>query len=221
LGLHTDYDLMQQKRKLGDALMHRQERVVSRLGKGTVMMNWLTSGRCRDIAFLLVGGIVASVLGGTVIAIIVVNVTSTTEKTGYLSIHPMDLTPMSSGIDYAIEVNGALRLSDGRCASTGINLPQGAKVVSLLTVFTAAADTATNPSVALVRNNWATDGVTYLVGRGFANTSGTRKSVSTPVPANLSIINNAAYSYSFAVCLGTGDWFEGVRITYRYKTAGD
>ena len=155
------------------------------------------------------------------VAITDTNFKYTTEKTGYLSIHPMDLTPISWDADYASEFQGALRLVNGNCASTGINLPQGAKVVSLLTVFTAVADTATNPSVALVRINWSTDALVYLVNRGFTDTSDTRKSVSTPIPASLSIIKNAAYSYSFAICLGAGDWFEGVRITYKYSKAGD
>ena len=184
------------------------------------MTNRLSNLRPRDIGFLLVGGIVAAALSGTAIAITDTKFTYTTEKTGHLSIHPMDLSPMWN-FDYSIDFTGAFGIFAGGCASTGINLPQGAKVVSLVIYYTADDDTADNPRVFIIRNNLATDQTVRLVDIEVADTSDTRKSTTRSIPSNLSTILNGSFSYSLGVCLGTDDWFEGARITYRYKTAGD
>ena len=47
----------------------------------------------RDVGFLIAGGIVAVAVSGTAIAVTDTNFTYTAAKTGYLSIHPMDLAP--------------------------------------------------------------------------------------------------------------------------------
>ena len=90
-----------------------------------------------------------------------------------------------------------------------------------MTYYSASNATKTNPRVLLFRNNLATDITNTLVDTTVVETSGARNSVNSIVPAPLSIINNGAYSYGFAICLGQLDTFEGARIAYRYGTAGD
>ena len=54
----------------------------------------------------------------------------------------------------------------------------------------------------------------------FADNSATRKAVNVPVSGDL-IVNNAASTYAFRVCLTAGDSFYAARIGYSYANAGD
>ena len=48
-----------------------------------------------------------------------------------------------------------------------------------------------------------------------------RTSVNDVVPANIGLINNALFTYTYEVCLGATTTFYGARLTYQYSTAGD
>ena len=41
------------------------------------------------------------------------------------------------------------------------------------------------------------------------------------VPPTLALVNNALYTYTYRLCVGTADAFLAARIAYQYRTAGD
>ena len=49
----------------------------------------------------------------------------------------------------------------------------------------------------------------------------TRTYVNDAVPANLVLVNNALFTYTYSVCVGSGTEFYGARIAYTYTSAGD
>ena len=48
-----------------------------------------------------------------------------------------------------------------------------------------------------------------------------RTYVNDVVPANLALVNNALFMYSYRVCAGFDTVFYGARIAYTYTNAGD
>ena len=78
-----------------------------------------------------------------------------------------------------------------------------------------------NVYVEINRGN-GTDSGAYVVSQNVPENSGTRKSLRILITnSNLRLVNNDAYYYGFAVCLGASDRFYGARLYYHYNSAGD
>ena len=176
----------------------------------------------HPVTGIVIGVVATLVLSGTAIAVTDTNFTYSTTKTGYLTIHPMDLAPDSNGSadDYFIDFAAAnLATSAGNCYNTGVNLPQLAKVISVQTYY---VDGPTNSvDVILYRNKLSTDVTDILAYQGLNDDAGVRNNQTTTVDGTLRTVWNNTYAYAFGVCLGSGSRFEGARITYTYTSAGD
>ncbi len=172
----------------------------------------------HPVSGIVVGAVATLVLSGTAIAVTDTSFTYNTVKTGYLTIHPMDLAP---GNDFAAGnytsdyVGGELATPTGGCYTTGVNLPDRAKVMSLQTFYTGDAKDA-----ALHRNNLDTD-ASDDVAIQFPAGTGPRASVSTTIASDRRTVFNNIFSYGNGICLNAGGRFEGARITYTYTSAGD
>jgi hypothetical protein len=169
-------------------------------------------------------GSLAAILSTPAVAITSGSFTYSSPQTGFLSIHPADLSPVDSrsANDYAINFfSGSLTssLSSNACFSRGVHLPQQAQLKRLVTYYRSGA--RSDVAGYLVRNNLATDGSVVLVSQGPIDDSGSRKSISTAVSTSVSVVRNDLFSYAFAICLGAGDSFEGSRIEYTFTSAGD
>ena len=80
---------------------------------------------------------------------------------------------------------------------------------------------AGDPSLSLARANPVTGGYDDLISRYIVDDSSTRTYVNDVVPANLGLVNNALFTYTYTVCLQGADLFYGARIAYQYSNAGD
>ena len=175
----------------------------------------------HPVTGIVVGVVATLVLSGTAIAVTDTTFTYSSTKTGYLTIHPQAMTPSDDTVanDYFVSYGDArLQTAGGGCFSTGVNLPQNAKITTLQTYYNSL--TGAN-RVMLERNNLSTDAIDLLVDHTIANFEGLRRSVIDTVPIAQRTVWNNVYSYAFAVCLGADDMFEGARLTYTYTTAGD
>ena len=170
-----------------------------------------------------VGVVITLVLSGTAIAVTDTNFTYSTTKTGYLTIHPMDLAPANNlaADNYYIDFGAGLSHSapGGGCYNTGVNLPQLAKVISVQTYY--VDEPTGNMYVYLYRNNLSTDVTDTLATQYINDNTGVRSSQTTTVGSTQRTVWNNTYAYGFAVCLGADSSFEGTRITYTYTSAGD
>ena len=135
-------------------------------------------------------------------------------------IGPSDLVPENSsdadeyhlGFSYAGSNTSA-------CLRAGVHLPQGARMISVRTSYSSGA--GSDLTLALWRVNPVTGGADTLVSKSVANDSGVRTYVNHAVPANLGLVNNALFTYTYLVCVGPGTPFYGTRIAYQYTSAGD
>ena len=79
-----------------------------------------------------------------------------------------------------------------------------------------------NPLRSLIRANPVTGAYDYLIGfHSIVDDSYALTFENDVVPANLGLVNNALFTYAYEVCVGSGDYFYGARITYQYTSAGD
>lgn len=92
-------------------------------------------------------------------------------------------------------------------------------MISVRTSYFSGA--ASNPSIYLSRDNPVTALGAVLVDRSIVDDSGTRAYVNDVVQADRRLVNNALYTYTYRVCVGSADVFYGARITYQYYSAGD
>ena len=187
------------------------------------MLTRIRRFRARHLALMAIGAVTAMALTGTAMAITDTEFTYTTAKTGYVAIHPMDLAPDGtvSGTDY-INVFFTAEVSTGltaACFSTGVNLPQGARIKSIDTWY--RSNDQSDPRTLLYRNNLATDVTDQLVFAEINDDTNVRKVDTRTVPMNLREVQNRTYTYGYGTCVGEGTTFEGARITYTYTSAGD
>lgn len=168
---------------------------------------------------LLAGAAVASVIGGTAVAITSPSFTYTQVQRGYYTINVMAMAPDSgtSADDY---VNSFPYNLDGTgCFVTGVNLPHGATVVGVTTWFRSNA--AGNLAVFLYRQNLPTNTAHSLAVATIFDDSNVRKPITHTVPVNLRTVDNLYFAYGYAVCLQPGTTFYGARINYLFNSAGD
>lgn len=135
-------------------------------------------------------------------------------KTGFLSISPMALAPDSdnSAIDYTIGWNSTL---DGNgCYNTGVNLPQGSKILEVSYYQAGRVDAN------LTSNEVATGTQGNLASIANPPLAASRTLVTFTLPTPV-VVRNDTKNYGFGVCLQSGEHFFGARIKYSYANAGD
>jgi hypothetical protein len=188
--------------------------VVSKLSKS------IPGGR---IGHFLAGAAVAAVLGGTAVAVTSPTFTYSAVQKGYYTINAMAMAPNSdeSAEDYLISYPTAALTSfaGNACYQTGINLPQGATVVSVTTWY--QSDVTSDALVSLYRQNLLHNTKRTLISADIIDDNDTREFITHTVPTNLRTVDNLYFSYGYAFCLGNGTHFSGARINYLFKTAGD
>ena len=169
---------------------------------------------------MVIGVVATLVLSGTAIAVTDASFTYSTVQTGYLMIAPADLVPGNNfhANDYFIGIREA-GTSSSACFNAAVHLPQGARMTSVRTSY--GSGPATNLYLDFKRANPVTGTSAYLIGRSVVDDSSTLTYVNDAVPANLGLVNNALYTYSYFVCVGSDTYFYGARITYQYTSAGD
>lgn len=178
--------------------------------------NSIPGGR---IGNLLAGAALASLIGGTAVAITSPDFTYSAAKQGYFTIDPMAMSPANAASVEGFSIFSANRLAGSGCYVTGINLPQGAIVASVTTWY--SSNVSSNPSIAVYRHNLPTGAATPLVADTIADNSNTRKPITHTVPVSLRTVENLYFAYGYSICLGENTFFYGARINYLYNSAGD
>ncbi len=176
------------------------------------------------IGRILAGAAVSSMLIGTAFAITANTFSYSRIKTGYYSIHPGALAPIDTlaASNYNVNfVNPSMDTGSGSsvCFSTGINLPNGASIVSLTIFYQSNA--SSNISALMTRLALSTGIPDNFLFQIISDDSDVRRRSVFPVPAASQFVDNSAYAYALAVCIAAGTTFNGARIRYTYKTAGD
>ena len=175
----------------------------------------------HPLGLIAIGVVITLVLSGTALAVTDTSFTYSTVQTGYLMIGLADLIPETdaSADSYFISAVVAHGSGGGACFNAPLHLPQGARMTSVRTSYLSHA--TGDPSLNLQRSNPVTGASDYLIFRSIADDAGTRTYVNDVVPANLGLVNNALFTYTYRVCVGIGDLFYGARIAYQYSSAGD
>jgi hypothetical protein len=145
-------------------------------------------------------------------------------KTGWYGMNPMAFSSSDSrpGFhEYFIQWPDYLRnLGSGtHCFSTGVNLPQGARMTRLSAWY--STDAAGSVRVSLFRAGFADDSFSGLLAQlNSTDTSSTRAGMSAE--PGIPEVQNAQFNYAVGVCMDKdSDRFYGARISYTYTTAGD
>ncbi len=173
----------------------------------------------HPVTGIVIGVVATLVLSGTAMAITDTSFTYSAVQTGYLMIGPADLLPESSADANDYTVDSVVAYSSGACFRAPVHLPQGARMTSVRTSYSSGA--ANNPSMRLQRTNPVTLATTTLFQHFVVDDSATPTYVNNVVPANLALVTNSLYTYTYGVCVGSFDAFYGARIAYQYYTAGD
>ena len=174
----------------------------------------------NPLGLIAVGVVITLVLSGTAMAVTDTSFTYSTVQTGYLMVGPADLVPAASvsANDYVIDATVAFSFA-GACFRAPVHLPQGARITSVRTSYRSSA--ASDHYLELRRSNPVTGAADYLATRFIVAGSNARAYVNDVVPANLGLVNNALFTYTYTMCVGSNDDFYGARITYQYSSAGD
>ena len=174
----------------------------------------------HPLGLIATGVVITLVLSGTAMAVTDTSFTYSTVQTGYLMIGPADLVPEDNfdADDYSL--SSVLASSGaGACFRAPVHLPQGARMTSVRTSYRSGA--SSNPSLILRRVNPVTGAEAVLIARDVVDDSATRTYVNDVVLADLRLVSNALYTYTYRVCVGNTDFFYGARIAYTYTSAGD
>jgi hypothetical protein len=180
----------------------------------------LKNVRSRLLSPAVTGFIAVLALTGTVAAVTSGDFTYSSTTTGQFSIHPMAMAPDSYIAKYSDEYADAKLSNIGdNCYSTGVNLPQGAKIIRLTVWYQSPATPNSNPHLYLRRVNLADGSSTALVSELFiVDDTDTRKSATLSIVGGSSVVNNTNFAYGFGICPGEGSGFFGARIAYTYTT---
>jgi len=177
-----------------------------------------------NAAFFAAGGFVATLfLGGAAYAVTDTIFKYSTPKTGYYSLSPNAFGGDGFGNygDHIIGWPDYLGTSAGGCFTTGVNLPQGAKLTAL--AAWTSSDAATGVRIHLHRVNLATGHSDEIVLLQSKDTTQTRTTNTFKIPASATAtVDNQRFDYGVAVCLASANSrYLGGRITYSYDNAGD
>jgi hypothetical protein len=181
----------------------------------------LRAARLVAAAFVPFGAVGAA---GYAVAITSNAFTYSPALNGAVMIDAMDLAPddSESAQNYSINFTGNVHRTntDVGCYVTGLNLPQGAKLVELR-VFYKSSD-QWNPTVYIMRHTPSTGVFTEILVEVISNNENVRKAIAYDLTTNGDrTINNATFGYGFGVCIGSLDVFYGARLAYSYTSAGD
>jgi hypothetical protein len=169
----------------------------------------------RDWRIAVAAVVGTAVLIGTAQAITDTAFNYSTPKIAFLSINPAAMVPGNSGMQYISDADDLRLTADGNgCFGTGVNLPQGAIVQSVVVWYSSGAGI---PNVGFVRHHFDNTGMT----EGYFLNAGSNTGQRTQVGATLATITNDLYSYIFQWCPSTTDnHFHNARIRYTYNKAG-
>ena len=168
---------------------------------------------------IAIGVVITLVLSGTAMAVTDTSFTYSTVQTGYLMLGPGDLVPTDDSADYSLNGNTVTTTTHNTCFVAGVHVPQWARMTSVRTSYLGWEDPAIYVNVR--RSNPTTGTANDLVDGMASGPVNTRTLVNHAVPANLALVNNALFTYSYTICLTNNSDFYGARITYQYTSAGD
>jgi hypothetical protein len=176
----------------------------------------------RHAGYFAAGALVtATLVGGAAHAVTDTIFKYTTPKTGYLSVDPVGLMPLTHddadayGIYYVYDgVTTTTRAYS--CFGKSVELPQGAKVTALAGWYQRGM------RLSLYRHSPAQASSEVIADRVFKTTETTVRPGTVAIDAARATINNQRYTYALIMCLPeTSNNFFGARVTYTYTTAGD
>jgi hypothetical protein len=181
----------------------------------------------RRIALVATGGLLAALsLGGIAQAVTDKIFRYTTARTGYFGIDHMAMAPRdaSSANDYVVSWGTGLYpqylTGTGGCHQSGVHLPNGATIVRLL-VWTRSSSVS-GLNVYLYRHKYLDGTQDTIASKHIPDNSNTRIQTRIAIANNsFAVVNNAAYSYGFGVCLSASALFHSARVAYTYTHAGD
>jgi hypothetical protein len=147
-----------------------------------------------------------------------------TPQTGYYSIHPMSFAPdggTGSGGFFNRWKAGVLEPDQNvqQCLNAGVNLPDGAVVKEVQVWF--SSNGVHELYTTLMRTELGTGSGRSIGGGVFRDSSGNRVTRTSTVGDAVATIDNAKYQYGFGVCIQGTTTFQGARIKYTYRSAGD
>ena len=179
-------------------------------------INGIPGGR---IGHFLAGAAVASVIGGTAVALTSTDFTYSARQDGYFAISPMAMSPGNSSQSAPYDTNWIPPVLGGvGCYQASVNLPQGAKLARVNTYY--RSNESSDLTIYFVRGD-PTSNVTASITATIPDDSNSRKVATQTVTGGLATIDNAKFNYGYGVCLDDGTLFYGARLVYSYKSAGD
>jgi hypothetical protein len=173
----------------------------------------------RDWRIAVAAAVGTAALIGTAQAITDNAFNYSTPKTAFFSINPAAMVPGDSGLQYMSDSDDLRLTAAGNgCFGTGVNLPQGAIVQTVVVWYSSGAG---SPNVGFVRHHFDNAGMTEGYFLDASSNTGQRTQVGVAIPTTLATIANDLYSYSFVWCPATTDnHFHNARIKYTYNKAG-
>jgi hypothetical protein len=175
--------------------------------------------RATRIAAMAAGSLL---IGGSAYAITSTTFTYPKTKNGYLAISHMAMVPAenSDTVDYGISPNNGLAATGPLCFTTGLNFPNGAKLVKASVWYSSAG---TSDIKFLIYRKRFSDGDTDSVvdETTINDNTSTYKGKTALVDPFADIVENNKYAIGFNICVDDGDVFYGGRVHYTYTTAGD
>jgi hypothetical protein len=173
----------------------------------------------RHVGIALAGIVIGIMLSGGAHAIVNGAFRYSTPQTGYLTIPAAAFIPAANGAVYTNDGN-AIRTTGDQCFTTGVNLPQDAKIAQLAMWF--SKNDATPVTLSLDRAELQTFNFTTVASLSPGNTGGVGKSIAMNVTdTTKQTVNNIRYMYYINHCISDQEFFVGARIKYTYTTAGD
>ena len=173
------------------------------------------------VGLIALGLAVGLVTLGTAYAVTSSSFKYDSPKTGYLTLHAMDLIPDSdtTADNYNNQWEGGLTSSTGDCFNASIHLPHNARMKQITYFYQSGA---TGDLYGEIRRLELATGnsVGFSPAANIPNNSNVYSSTTYDIdPAN-ERINNKDFAYGLGVCLSDST-IRAVRIKYTYTSAGD
>ncbi|MGB7256549.1 MAG: hypothetical protein WBD48_00555 [Pseudolabrys sp.] len=142
----------------------------------------------------------------------------TAPKTGFLAINSLAFAS-DGDAGYLNSPTGGVTSNPVGCFSTGVNLPEGAKVTRLELWGTSTAGVF--PVINFDRENHKTGTLEVISTGHLTDTSGAYKPFLITLTSTKTTIDNRDYRYGLSGCVDQTSTVRGARITYTYTNAGD
>jgi hypothetical protein len=175
----------------------------------------------KDWRIALAAAAGTAALIGTAEAVTDTAFTYSQPKTGWYTVVPAELAPISSGVAYAADSQSLrLQTNSSNCFTGGMHLPQGSTITNVTAWHQSGV--GGRLSFFLDRVALATGTLEQIAVGAPSDDSNTRKSFSVTPFASTSLVNNGNFNYTFILCpVTTDNIFYGARIAYTYRSAGD